>query len=868
MATSPSNPLPPRRPMGGQTPPSGGRFQGKAPDRAPDPRRRSASGEGNVIDSGDSGSAFDEDALLKLVREADQISREYHQRHFIRPLARSYRAWRNEHQEGSKYLGPGFRGRSRLFVPKTRAAVRKNVSTAVAAMFATEDVATVSAVSEDDPAQLATAGLKQELLNYRLGRGNGPGSIPWLIIAAGGMMDAQITGVTISKQYWDYETIDTGEMETINVDVHHDETDEYLHTVQENQPKRKTVRDRPMVELIPFENVSFDPAAPWYDPVGLGQWWFVRYPTYVGAAKAMIRSAQEAGRDQGWLPLDDIDWTQGRIEDERSATRRVREGGVDRYEPRRSGDWDLIWICERFICVEGRDLHFWTIGDTVMLSEVRDVEDAYPAHGGERPYKMGLAGIDTHRIVPMSPVDSWQPLQVELNDTTNLRQDALKRSISPLAKVKRGKKVDLVAVARRGQPEAVLQLDQMEDVEFVATPGPNGAAFTETSTIAAVFDELAGVMSTSSVQNSRQLNETVGGMQIMTGAANAVSEFDLRVWLETWAEPVLRQVSKLIDYYESDVNALAIAGSKAKVWQRYKISPTLDDLVKHEVLLRINVGIGSSDPMQRLSKLKIAMDLMAPMFPMMLQQGISPKFEALIEEIMGHAGFKDGMRFFQFGQPIPQEPVKPSAHDAQFEAQLEQQIETLKANAKTQQVAISTAGRIQSERERNQTNLQLASLNARKHISGTLLSAHAGHQEQQRDHAHQADQARASRLHDLLSAASTSEPQAGPPVSQGAEPPMDYGSPPGLPAQAGAPALPQGNDLAMQVMMRRIDEMSHQVNQTDPMLVNVLAQLARALNTMNAPKRVIRDDLGRVQGVAPVEIASEPRIQMPVPAPQ
>ena len=33
--------------------------------------------------------------------------------------------------------------------------------------------------------------------------------------------------------------------------------------------------------------------------------------------------------------------------------------------------------------------------------------------------------------------------------------------------------------------------------------------------------------------------------------------------------PVLRQVGKLMDYYETDETALAVAGAKANTWKRY-----------------------------------------------------------------------------------------------------------------------------------------------------------------------------------------------------------------------------------------------------------------------------------------------------------
>ena len=60
------------------------------------------------------------------------------------------------------------------------------------------------------------------------------------------------------------------------------------------------------------------------------------------------------------------------------------------------------------------------------------------------------------------------------------------------------------------------------------------------------FDDLAGNFSIGSVQTNRSLGETVGGMKMMTSNANAAGEFDLRIFVETWVEPTLRQIVKLV----------------------------------------------------------------------------------------------------------------------------------------------------------------------------------------------------------------------------------------------------------------------------------------------------------------------------------
>jgi hypothetical protein len=427
---------------------------------------------------------------------------------------------------------------------------------------------------------------------------------------------------------------------------------------QRFEPIMRITKDRPMIDLYPIENVMIDPAAPWYSPVQHGRWFSARIPMGLSDVRAMLKSAGKRGETIWKQNVSDATLRKGRLDQDRSSARRVREGGGDRFEDasRAGGDLDVIWIQENFVRIAGRDWHFWSVGQYAVISEIRETIDAYPEQGGGRPYQMGMAQLDTHRVFPQSPVESWQPLQLEINDITNLRLDVLKRSISPLVKAKRGKQVDLQALQRRGQPETILMVQDMDDVDLVPTPGPSGQAFQETAIANSNFDELAGVFSTSSVQQSRQMNETVGGMNLMSRAATSVSEFDLRVWIETWVEPVIRQLAHLVRYYESDEKILAIAGQKSRVWLRYEYMPSIDDFEQCDLTIRVNAGIGSIDPIQKLQKLKYAFEMLAPILPEAKARGISINVESIIEEVMGAAGFRDGRRFFEFGEPDQPEP--------------------------------------------------------------------------------------------------------------------------------------------------------------------------------------------------------------------
>jgi len=116
----------------------------------------------------------------------------------------SQQAYNNKHFDGSKYNSKRFRGRTHLFRPKTRSAVRAVMQTAANALFANPDVVSVSAGDDQDQVQRASAAIKQELINYRLDSGSGRNSVQWFVTAMGAAQSATVTGLCVSKQYWEY----------------------------------------------------------------------------------------------------------------------------------------------------------------------------------------------------------------------------------------------------------------------------------------------------------------------------------------------------------------------------------------------------------------------------------------------------------------------------------------------------------------------------------------------------------------------------------------------------------------------------------------------------------------------------------------
>ncbi len=154
---------------------------------------------------------------------------------------------------------------------------------------------------------------------------------------------------------------------------------------------------------------------------------------------------------------------------------------------------------------------------------------------------------------------------------------------------------------------------------------------------------------------------------MMSQGANALTEYSLRVFSETWLQLVLRQLVKLEAAYETDPVVIAVAAGKAKLFQKYGISQVTDDLLTHELTLTVNVGQGATDPDSRLQRLTHAFMLDAQM----VSQG--PKdmdVQAFRQEIFGLSGFPGGaVKYFKPGVDPQVQQAMQIAQQAEQKAQ-------------------------------------------------------------------------------------------------------------------------------------------------------------------------------------------------------
>ena len=235
--------------------------------------------------------------------------------------------------------------------------------------------------------------------------------------------------------------------------------------------------------------------------------------------------------------------------------------------------------------------------------------------------------------------------------------------------------------------------DPDQDVRVIETRDVTSSAYAEQDRINMDFDELQGNFSTSTVQGARSLNETVGGMNLLAGNSSTITEYVLRTFSESWVEKVMAQLLRLEQYYETDEVILAVAGQAAQSKFKFDIDPLMDDLLRQDVLLKVNVGINATDPMKKIQSLMMGITALAEL-PGVVQTFNIPE---IVKEVFGHLGFKDGSRFVN------------SEADPQIE-ELQQQLQQMQQFIETEQQ--KTQARLQVEELKQKGDAAVASIKA------------------------------------------------------------------------------------------------------------------------------------------------------------
>ena len=677
----------------------------------------------------DDGSFFDGVDWLTRASSAYQASTSYMDTNYRKTWEDSIRAFHSQFPSDSKYNAPAYEKRSRLYRPKTRTIIRKNEAASAAAFFSNMDTVSVGAQDQSNKGQLMNAEIMKGLLQDRLTK-----SIPWFQIVQGGIQDAQTMGVVCAHVYWKYEEEEDTEAEPVlpaNDEENPaqqgmpvgafvlgdgEQTDQVTRVPKEpaTAARKPALVDKPVVDVLPVENLRIDPAANWTDPIHSSPYVIHLMPVYVMDAKAKMRSGE-------WITVSD--GMLNRATSVQDSTRQARQ--KDRDDPTNSDgksvhDYEVVWVHRHIHRHKGKDIEFYTLGDMAMLSTPRPLSESV-LHG-RRPYEMGCCILETHRIMPSGVYPLGKGLQDEANEVVNQRLDNVKFALNKKWFAKRGRDVDIGGLVRNVPGGVVMMDDPEKDVREISWPDVTQSAYEEQNRINLDMDELlgnfnpAGLMASGAHQNSPARN-----MSMLNQSTGTMVEYMIRTYVETFVQPVLRQLVLLEQFYETDEVLLSLVGNNAQLFQRFGLSAITDDLLKQELTLTVNVGMGATDPTTKLQKFLTAMNSYAAMAKSP-PPGVN--LQEVGKEIFGHLGYSDGTRFFTQDNPqvlaMQQQMQQMQQAMQQMQQKLNDKMVGHQVGLQKVQISSQTKEKIAIMQEENQNRRSFAT-----HIGAIMQANHA-----------------------------------------------------------------------------------------------------------------------------------------------
>lgn len=625
----------------------------------------------------------DDDRWLKMARDAYTQSTDWFDVSLRPTTEKAMAHFGNRHPPGSKYHSDSYKFRSKSFRPKTRATIRRNEAAAAVAFFSTEDMVNVTAENSDDKNQVMSAIILSELLNYRL-----DDDIPWFQTVIGAYQDTLNVGVCISHQDWDYE-----EQAKVYPIMDHMGSP-MLDSIgdQMTQTLVQTLMDKPRVKLVAIENFRISPASDWTNPIATTPYIVELIPMFIGDVREKMVAGEWVDYDNGTI--------QAAAQTQYDSVRAARDG-TKRADPQdmnhATTDFDTVWVHRNIVRDAGEDWIFYTLGTNQRLTEPKRLTEAYRHLArGERPYVMGNCLIEAHKAYAAGLNELTFGLQEDANEVNNQRRDNVRLAMNKRYFARRGANIDYKSLTRNVPGSVTLVDDINSDIRWDSPADVTGSSYQEQDRVSLDYDELAGTFSPGSVQSNRKLGDTVGGMEMLSTDANVITEYQLRVFAETYVEPVLKQVVKMEQAYETDEKVLAIAGQKGKLLQKFGVDKVTDAMLAGMVTVRVNVGFGSTNPQKRIEKLTLGLGAIAQLLPQVMQ-GLDGA--EVVTEVFGALGYKDGKRFFP--------KLGDEQQDPQI-AQMQQMIQQLQQALQGKQMEVE--GRVKVETIKQQGNVQVATI--------------------------------------------------------------------------------------------------------------------------------------------------------------
>lgn len=563
----------------------------------------------------------------------------------IKPkLIDNIRAFNSQHKTNSLYTKSPEGWTSKLYKPKTRAILNKYQASACVALFSNQDIIEIEPENAYDPQEIVAVSVHKALLQYRLRR-----TIPWYKLSLGAFQDAMVQGTVVGHVGWD------------------------------------SAADKPTVQVLPLDHVRFDPECDWVDPVNSSPYFIVLRDMTIGEFKENVKKGFFFDISDSLL-LQAVGGGEQSVQDQRDQD---KGSGVtlNSYSV-----YNRIQIQEHIHKRDGKDIIFYTLGTIARVSDVVPLKDVY--YHGKRPYVVGTAEIESHRVFAAGFPDMVSGLQEEANELTNQRLNVIKLKNNPKFLYRKDAVVNLQALLRN-QPGTAVGVEDLEtDVKEMAYQPMDQMGFLETQSIDHDFDELGGNFDATKVDLNNRSNDNGRALMLQSGQVNTLLEYRIRTFVETWITPMLDLLDKTESRYETnpkllemiarqvgivktDPVAQQVMGGQGQAPGAAPQAPSADPmsagnpqaqgqpspeknpmpkepdftpmhlvymryLLTRQLNINANVGMSATDPMMKLQRFLSGTQAIKQQFPALRLDS-----NEFIKEVYALSGYTNGMRFVE-----------------------------------------------------------------------------------------------------------------------------------------------------------------------------------------------------------------------------
>ncbi len=503
---------------------------------------------------------------------------------------KNIRAFNNKHYSNKIYNDPRLRGRSKLFIPKTRASILRIVASIVSEFFSSPDNVSIKSTKRFNSKLDAAAKLLEEAVNYRLNT-----NIKWFLVAYMAIIDVMVLGRGVLNVGWNYEE----EIVESKTEVINPVTGE-IEIVDVSEVVARV--DEPFIRYVKLWNILVDSNCNPLDPINDSPVLIEKKPVYVFDVIKKINSG-EWNKPKGFSDVEDKTeffskylWKKNIIEDE------LDEDSVDEEKKCRS-EWSHVEIWDVYVRVDGDDYFYTSLAGEHALTDLELVEDKFPCKG--RPYVMGGFQPESNEVYWMGFPEVIEPLQRELNSIRNQRRDNVNIALNKRFLIRSTAGINISSL-NSGTPGSPIIADDISEqsIREIDVKDVTQSSYREEEINRRDFEEVGGVNAYNLGSPRPGMNPTATGVSIMTEQSNLPIGMTTKTIAETLFKPVIEMLVQFEQMFESNEvlkrACTDIDISFEEAWDQ--------DAIENQYSVEVSIGVGATSREMRFRNLGMLVD--------------------------------------------------------------------------------------------------------------------------------------------------------------------------------------------------------------------------------------------------------------------